>query len=228
MDEARRRIATATAPVWIMAREQTAAHGRRGRPWANPVGNFAATLLLPITGDPALAALRSFSMAVAVRQTLAMTAPADQLTLKWPNDVLLGGGKVAGILLEAHGQAGRMTALSIGVGVNLVAAPSPQEVEQDAFRPVAASDFGTPHSSQDFLFWLASHFADQERTFNDFGFSPIRTLWMKHAARVGETITARLPNEDVTGRFDTVNENGYLILDTAKGLREIAAADVFF
>ena len=218
----------ATGPVWIMAHEQTAAHGRRGRPWANPVGNFAATLLMPVGADPAQAALRSFSMAVALRQTLAMTAPADQLSLKWPNDVLLGGGKVAGILLEAHGTGPHLGWLSIGVGVNLVSAPRIDQVEEGAFRPVAASEFGKPHSAQDFLFWLASHFADQERVFEKFGFDPIRRLWMSHAARLDETITARLPNEDITGRFDTVDESGYLVIDTDDGLRKIAAADVYF
>lgn len=218
----------ASGSIWITAAEQTAATGRRGRAWTQPKGNFAATLLLRVNDDPAQAALRSFSMAVALRQTLAMSVPPEQLSLKWPNDVLLGGGKVAGILLEAIGQGGRVDWVSIGVGVNLVAAPTPDQVEDGAFRPVAVADYGTPPSPQDFLFWLASHFADQERLFKDFGFDPIRRLWLQHAARLGETITARLPHEDITGRFDTLDESGYLVLNTAKGPRHIAAADVYF
>ncbi|MEN8839999.1 MAG: biotin--[acetyl-CoA-carboxylase] ligase [Octadecabacter sp.] len=228
MAEARRRAPSRMGSTWILAHEQTAAHGRRGRAWTSPSGNFSATLMLKISGDPAQAALRSFTMAVALRQTLAMTVPPEQLSLKWPNDVLLGGGKVAGILLETNGQGGRIDWLSIGVGVNLVAAPSTDQVEPLAVRPVAASDFGTAHSPQDFLFWLASHFADLEKVFQEFGFGPIRTLWLKHAARLGETITARLPNEDITGVFETVDENGYLVLNTPKGARQIAAGDVFF
>ncbi|MCL4157230.1 UNVERIFIED_CONTAM: hypothetical protein GTU68_048941, partial [Idotea baltica] len=119
MAEARRRTANAAGSTWIMAHEQSAATGRRGRAWSNPRGNFAATLLLRLDDDPAQAALRSFSMAFALLQTLAMTVPKEKLSLKWPNDVLLDGGKVAGILLEANGQAGRVNWLSIGVGVNL-------------------------------------------------------------------------------------------------------------
>jgi len=229
MAEARRQAPEASGSLWIMANEQTAAHGRRGRPWANPKGNFAATLLLKLHGDdPTQAALRSFSMAVALRQTLAMSCPAEQLTLKWPNDVLLAGGKVAGILLEPIGQSGRLDWLSIGVGVNLQEAPTAADVEPDAFRPVAVPDLGTAPTTQDFLFWLASHFADLEAQFADFGFDPIRRAWMSNAARLGETITARLPNDEITGRFETVDEMGYLVLNTAKGARTIAAADVFF
>ena len=228
MAEARRRAPTLSGSTWILAHEQTAAHGRRGRAWTSPRGNFSATLVLKVSGDPAQAALRSFSIAVALRQTLAMTVPAKQLTLKWPNDVLLGGGKVAGILLETTVQDGGIDWLAIGVGVNLAAAPSVDQVETLAVHPVAVSDFGPAHSPQDFLFWLASHFAEQEQMFQEFGFAPIRRLWLNHAARLGETITARLPNEDVTGRFETVGENGYLVLNTPKGPRQIAAGDVFF
>lgn len=228
MAEARRMAPQASGSTWIMAQEQKAATGRRGRPWSQPKGNFAATLLLRVNDDPAQAALRSFSMAVALRQTLAMSVPPEQLSLKWPNDVLLAGGKVAGILLEAIGQGGRVDWVSIGVGVNLVAAPPLDQVEDGAFRPVAVADYGTPPSPQDFLFWLASHFGHQERLFKEFGFGPIRRLWLHDAARLGETITARLPNEEITGRFETVDENGYLVLTTAKGARAIAAADVYF
>jgi len=228
MSEARRLAPVSPDSTWILARAQTAAHGRRGRPWSTAPGNFYATLLLKVGGDPAEAALRSFSMAIALRQTLAMTCAPEGLQLKWPNDVLLGGGKVAGILLEAIGTAGSVDWLSIGVGVNLQAAPEPAAVENGAFRPVSVSNSGTAPSPEDFLFWLASHFADQERLFGEFGFDPIRRLWMKHAARLGETITARLPREDVTGVFETVDESGYLVLNTAKGLQKIAAADVFF
>lgn len=229
MAEAARRRDSLAAPTWILARHQTAAHGRRGRPWSMPPGNFAATLALQPKGDPAQAALRSFMAAVALYRALAMLVAPQALSLKWPNDVLLNGGKVAGILLESAGKGGTVDHLSIGIGVNLAAAPNAAQVEPRAVPPVSiVGAGGNPTSPEDFLFWLASHFADLEHQFQQFGFDPIRHLWLKHAARLGEVITARLPSEQITGTFHTIDAAGHLILNTAKGERRIAAAEVYF
>lgn len=229
MAEARRRIPELSGPTWIMARRQTAAQGRRGRPWANPNGNFAATLVMRPTGTPAQAALRSFTTAVALYFTLAKLVDRKKLGLKWPNDVLLNGGKVSGILLESSGQGARTDWLSIGIGVNLIAAPDASAVEQGAVRPVSVVGEGGDHSSpEDFLFWLASFFADHERIFQEMGFDPIRRLWLNHAARLGETVIARTGNSEITGVFETVDENGQLILDTPTGRVGVSAAEVFF
>jgi BirA family biotin operon repressor/biotin-[acetyl-CoA-carboxylase] ligase len=99
------RIAHSLAgPEWLLALEQTAGHGRRGRAWASPPGNFFASLVMRPDGPPAAAALRSFVAALALREAfIAATGRAEALSLKWPNDVLLNGGKVAGILLESVG-----------------------------------------------------------------------------------------------------------------------------
>ena len=123
------------APAWIMARRQTAARGRRGRAWSMPPGNFAATLVLSPTGPADEAALRSFTAALALRSALATGWCRRDYALKWPNDVLLNGGKVAGILLEGSGRGGRLDWLAVGIGVNLAAAPGADEVEQGALRP---------------------------------------------------------------------------------------------
>ena len=117
--EAARLAPTLLKPTWIMARRQTAARGRRGRPWEMPPGNFAATLVMRPGGHPTWAALRSFVAANAVYATLDMYARDASLALKWPNDVLLSGGKVAGILLESTGKGKTVDWLSIGIGVNL-------------------------------------------------------------------------------------------------------------
>lgn len=229
MAEARRRAPELSGPTWIMARKQTAATGRRGRAWQEPVGNFAATLFLPMREAPASAGLRSFITSYALYQTLAMSVASEQLSLKWPNDVLIAGGKVAGILLESSG-SGQMTDwLSIGIGVNLATAPTPDTVEAGAFRPVSVANYATaPVSQDDFLFWLASHFADHERTFQEFGFDPIRRLWLEHAAHLGDVITARLPNTEHVGTFEDVDADGNLVLTTAEGRMSIPAADVYF
>src|SRR6056297_3225873 len=118
--EAARMATELTGPTWIMARNQTAARGRRGRGWANPAGNFAATLVLHPSEPPEQAALRSFVASLALYDGIvAATGRAQGLSLKWPNDVLLNGGKLAGILLESAGHGPRLSHLAIGIGVNL-------------------------------------------------------------------------------------------------------------
>ena len=227
LNEAARRFSDLRGPTWILALHQTAARGRRGREWRHPAGNFAATLVLPGPIAPATAALRSFVASLALHDAFAaVTGRAGSFALKWPNDVLLNGGKVAGILLETIGPRG--DALSIGIGVNLAQAPGAAQVEAGALRPVSLlSETGASVTPEEFLDLLAPAFARHEAQFATYGFAPIRTAWMDRAARRGEVITARLPGEEVTGRFDTVDEQGQLVLSTPQGPRRIAAADVF-
>lgn len=227
MAEAARRVPTLDRPTWIMAYRQTAARGRRGRRWENPEGNFAATYVMRPGGDPSGAALRSFMAANALFEALAMKVDRDRLAVKWPNDVLLNGGKVAGILLEASGKGGRVDWLSIGIGVNLVDVP--RGVRNDAFPPVSlAGEGGRPCDVHEMLSMLASNIATEERIFSELGFGPIRENWLKKAARLGEVITARTGREAVTGVFETVDEAGQLVLQTPKGRVTIPAADVYF
>lgn len=213
-----------------MARRQTAARGRRGRVWLSPEGNFAATLIMRPSGEPGQAALRSFVAALALRDALALVCgPAARLSLKWPNDVLLNGGKVAGILLESIGQGGRLNHLAIGIGVNLMAAPPAEAVEPGAVVPVSVlSETGFQIAPEDLLTCLAAAFARWETQFTTYGFAPIRTAWLAGAARLGQPITARTVSETATGTFDGIADDGSLILVTPQGKRSIPAADVFF
>jgi BirA family biotin operon repressor/biotin-[acetyl-CoA-carboxylase] ligase len=230
MAEAARQAPALSTPTWICALEQTAARGRRGRPWVSPQGNFAASLVLRPDGPPGHAALRSFVAALALRDALAaITRRPEALALKWPNDVLLNGGKVAGILLESAGSGGRIDMLVIGIGVNLAAAPAAAEVEPGAVRPVSvAGETGVTVAPEALLDHIAPAYDRWERVFTDQGFAPIRAEWMRHAARRGETLTARTPRESVTGTFTDVDNDGQLVLETAHGPRRIAAADIFF
>ena len=226
LDEAARRRGELTGPTWISARAQTEARGRRGRPWANPEGNFAAALVLPDPGDPARAALRSFVAALALHDALAtLTGRPEALALKWPNDVLLNGGKIAGILLEGLSPSG----LAIGIGVNLAAAPGTGQVEPEALAPVSlAGETGLAVTPEDFLETLAPAYAAREAQVFTYGFAPIRSAWLARAARIGQPLTARLPGETVTGTFRDVDEAGRLVLSTPHGTRRIAAGDIFF
>lgn len=215
-------------PTWILALRQTAGRGRRGRAWVDPVGNFASTLLMPISGSADQAALRSFIASLALFDAfVAVTGRSTGLALKWPNDVLLNGGKIAGILLESAGAGGDISTLSVGIGVNLLNVPD--LVEAGAVPPVnLLSETGANVTPEEFLNALAPAFARYETQFTTYGFEPIRTAWLARAARLGQVITARTGNNEQTGTFETVDDSGALILRTAQGLRAIPAGEVFF
>lgn len=228
--EAARLAPNLTQPTWIMARRQMAARGRRGRVWISPAGNFAASLLMRPSGDPAQAALRSFVAALALADAMGtVCGPRAAITLKWPNDVLLNSGKVAGILLESVGQGAGLGHLIIGIGVNLVAAPPPEAVEPGAMLPVSVQgETGLVIAPEEFLDYLANAFARWEAQFVTYGFGPIRTAWLQRAARLGQKITARTMSESIEGTFETLAEDGSLVMNTANGRRSLPAADVFF
>lgn len=216
------------APTWIMAHRQTAGRGRRGRAWADPPGNLAASLVMRLPGAASDAALRSFVAALALHDSLSLACgPAARLQLKWPNDVLLNGGKVAGILLESTGPA--PLTLVIGTGVNLIRAPESAVLEDRAMPPVSVADQTGQHlDPEDFLDLLAPAFARREAELRAHGFGPIRAAWLARAARLGQQITARTGAVARTGRFEGIDATGALILDTDRGREAIPAADVFF
>ncbi|NHQ72943.1 biotin--[acetyl-CoA-carboxylase] ligase [Roseovarius gahaiensis] len=228
--EAARIAPDLTGPEWILALTQTAARGRRGRPWTNPPGNFAATLVMRPTESPDQVALRSFVGSLAVFDAVvAATGRADGVALKWPNDVLLNGGKLAGILLESAGSSAGLSYFAIGVGVNLAQAPSPDQVEPQALRPVSLlSETGASVTPEAFLDLLAPAYARYEDQFRTYGFAPIRRAWLDRAAKLGQAITARTARESIKGTFETVDASGNLVLTTAKSRHAIPAAEVFF
>ena len=222
MAEAARRAPGLIAPTWIMARKQTAARGRRGNAWDNPAGNFSATLLMKPGCSPQDAALRSFVAANALHATCSTIVDPRQLAMKWPNDVLYLGGKVAGILLESAGKTEKIDWLAIGIGANLASAP---KLDDAKFPPV---HLGGAVDQDGFLNILAAHFAAEEIRFQTYGFDPVRRDWLQKAAKLGEVITARTTREEITGTFDTVDEAGQLVLLTPKGRVTVPAADVYF
>jgi BirA family biotin operon repressor/biotin-[acetyl-CoA-carboxylase] ligase len=195
-----------------------------------PPGNFAASLVMRPEGPPAQAALRSFVAALALRDALiAVGTRSEGLALKWPNDVLLNGGKLAGILLESIGQGGTIDSLVIGIGVNLAAAPEATTLEPGAVAPVSLTgETGILVAPEVFLTHLAQSFARWEDQFATYGFAPIRTAWLNNAARKGQIITARRMRDEITGTFVDMDMEGLLVLETPKGRQRIAAADIFF
>lgn len=226
LSEAARLAPDLAGPTWILALKQTAGRARRGRGWIDPVGNFASTLVMRPDGGPERAALRSFIASLALYDAfVAVTGGAEGLALKWPNDVLLNGGKVAGILLESSGRGD----LSIGIGVNLLNAPALADVETGAVAPVSLlSQTAVRITPEEFLNALAPAFARYEEQFTTYGFAPICTAWLDRAARLGQVITARTGNSEHTGTFETVDDTGALILSTSQGQQAISAGEVFF
>ena len=225
-----RQAASLTGPSWFLAREQTAGRGRRLRPWVSPRGNFHATLILHPTEPAATVALRSFVAAVALRQALVgLTSLPAAFQLKWPNDVLLNGGKVAGILLECQSTGAGVAALAIGIGVNLIAAPDASLVEPGALPPVSLlGETGLRVTPEAFLDHLAPAYSHWEQVFTAEGFAPLRAEWLSHAARLGQSIRARTGTLSHEGRFETIDGSGALILAQPEGSVAISAADVFF
>ncbi|WP_428408540.1 biotin--[acetyl-CoA-carboxylase] ligase [Hyphococcus sp.] len=218
--EARRRSeAGATEPVWIVALRQTDGYGRRGRRWEQDAGDFAGTLLFKPEAPPEHWGQLSFVIALGLASAFDGLVGEDKIDLKWPNDVLLDGGKCAGILLENLGRH-----LSIGVGVNMVTAP-----EGMPYKVTRLVDYVLPPPGPGaFAASLDGHFQDYYGTWVREGFAPIRDIWLKRARGVAAKITVRLPNAEFSGVFEGIDETGALILRTGEGTRTIAAGDVFF
>jgi BirA family biotin operon repressor/biotin-[acetyl-CoA-carboxylase] ligase len=225
-DEARR-LATAgdRGLVWITADEQTAGRGRRGRLWVSPKGNLMSTLLLSPARPPAECAQLSFVSAVAAADTVAHFAAQAEVKVKWPNDVLAGGNKISGILLESASAGGNPYFLAIGIGINLSHFPAGTE-----FPATSLAWLGVPvPSASEALTELAANFAKWYDVWDGQGFSPIRDAWLARAANLGGHIRARLSNEEARGVFEGIDETGALILrETADRIRTIAAGEVFF
>jgi len=149
----------------------------------------------------------------------------SRLALKWPNDLLFDGGKLAGILLESAGMGARVHRLAIGIGVNLAAAPP---AEPGAVPPVSLAQAGVTIAPEAFLDRLAPAFAARAAQLSRDGFPAIRADWLARAARLGERVMARTARETVQGRFETLDDTGALVLATDEGRRIIPAGEVYF
>ena len=224
-EEARRMAAAGeTGPVWIVAERQTKGRGRRGRAWVAPPGNLSATLLLAPGRPAGECAQLSFVAALAAADMIA--SYGVDIRVKWPNDVLVDGQKIAGILLESSSHGGADPAwLAIGIGVNLRAYPPDTE-----FPATSLLNLGLPAPKpQEALTRLAAAFAKWYEVWRANGFEPIRDAWLARAAGLGHRIRARLQNGETIGVFEGIDANGALLLREAQDrLRVIAAGEVFF
>lgn len=200
--------------VW--AREQTGGRGRRGRRWASPPGNlYTSTILRPDCPAPRAAEL-GFVAALAVADIV----PAGRsVRLKWPNDVLVDGGKVAGILPESSiGRDGKAEHVVMGIGVNVGLAPRLPEM-----RYPAAVLGGTVEAA---LEKLAAALAKRLGQWRRDGFEAIRSDWLAKAGPIGLDVDVKLGEDLVRGRFAGLDDDGALLLDTPAGRRKIVAGEL--
>ncbi len=226
-EEARRMASAGEAgPVWITADHQKAGRGRRGRAWDSPSGNLAATLLLRPGKSAGGAAQLSFVAALAVSDAMQYFARSGDFRVKWPNDVLAGGRKIAGILLESANAGGaQLDWLAVGIGINLAHYPDGTE-----FPATALAAMGEPvPAARDVLVRLAGEWVRWYEVWAAQGFGDIRDAWLARAVGLGARIRVRLQNEETFGVFEGVDEAGALILrETRDRARIIAAGEVFF
>lgn len=199
---------------WLVADRQTAGRGRLGRTWSDGAGNFmGSTVVRPGFGDPeaaSLALLAGLAVHAAVSEHLPPDHPA---VLKWPNDVLIGRAKLAGILLEREGEA-----VIVGVGVNLASAPTLLDRET-----ISIASLGAAPSRDSFAENLALHFDLELERWRNYGLEPLIRRWLAAAHPLG----TELVSDGLKGVFAGLTSEGALQLRLADGsLRTIHAGEV--
>ena len=210
-------------PLWIVTAEQTAGRGRRGAAWVSKRGNLYATLLLSEPSPKAAAPQLSFVTALALHDAVADLAPqfGPGLKLKWPNDLLLGGAKLAGILIE--GESDPAFAVAVGIGVNCAHHP-----EETAYPATDLANAGALVSPQALLGALADAMARRLKQWSQGqGFAAIRADWLKRAAGLGQDIHVRLPEREFSGRFEGLDEAGRLLVSEGDKVTAVGAGEVF-
>lgn len=226
--EARRRaLAGEQGPLWIAAQRQTAGKGRRGRSWEGGEGNLYATLLLTTDKPAGEAAQLSFVAALAVCDVArAHLADPVKARVKWPNDLMIGDAKAAGILLESGAAPDGPVWIAIGIGVNLAYAPDAVERPATRFADHMAA---VPPSPEQALEHLAFAFAEWQAVWEQRGFQAIAEAWTLRAYGLGQRAQARLASETVHGVAEGLDSDGALALRLDDGtVRRITAGDVFF
>jgi BirA family biotin operon repressor/biotin-[acetyl-CoA-carboxylase] ligase len=214
-------------PMWFVTSEQTAGRGRRHRPWIAPRGNLASSVLETIEVAPAVAATLGFAAGLALEVALRSVAGSASLrfSLKWPNDVLAGQAKLAGILLEAETIAGDGLAVVVGMGTNVLAAPEGTPIPATSLLAL-----GVETRAEQLFTAVSDSWAECRGIWDGGkGFGEIRRRWLAVAAGLGQPVAVHTGNATVSGIFDTIDDTGCMIVRTSGGDRvPISAGDVYF
>ncbi|GLK56234.1 BirA family biotin operon repressor/biotin-[acetyl-CoA-carboxylase] ligase [Methylopila capsulata] len=217
-------------PAWVVARAQTAGRGRRGRAWSTGRGNLAASFGATLGVPAQTAATLGFVAGLALEQALRAVAPSlgsptTRPELKWPNDVIVDGAKLAGILLEADTSAPGRVAIAVGIGVNVASAP-----EGLPYPAASLTARGDDTTAEQLFVALTDAFATWFDTWDDGrGFAQVRKGWMARAAGLGSTVTVDLGARIARGVFEKIDDDGRLVLRGADGtLVTVSAGEVCF
>ncbi len=221
-------------PVWLVTTEQTAGRGRRNRPWIAPRGNLASSILEVMDTSPLAAATLGFAAGLAAQRalrTVCAEAPRanrqdrTDFVLKWPNDVLAGGNKLVGINLEAETVSGERLAVVVGIGTNVVGAP-----EGTPTPATSLAALGFQVTAEALFAQLSDAWAEFRGVWdNGRGFAEIRKSWMAGAVGLGQPVAIRSGSVTIEGTFETLDEQGCMIVRTPEGRRiPITAGDVHF
>jgi BirA family transcriptional regulator, biotin operon repressor / biotin---[acetyl-CoA-carboxylase] ligase len=205
--------------TWLVAERQTAGRGRDGRQWQSPAGNLHASVLVRLRPSDPPAPTLALVAGVAVEEAVRMLLPVSGLRLKWPNDLLINGEKLAGILLERERDA-----IVAGFGVNLRHAPALPDR-----ATTSLADHGVEASAPAFARALAEVFGRWRARWGAEGLEPVRRRWLERAHGAGTPLAARLPDgAALAGTFGGLAADGALQLRLADGeTRAIHAGDVF-
>jgi BirA family biotin operon repressor/biotin-[acetyl-CoA-carboxylase] ligase len=227
-------------PLWIVSKKQESGRGRRGREWATPEGNLAATLLLAGLRDLKAAATLGFVAGLSLGDALEAVAPGKSVAialdgadagrgrrfeLKWPNDVLADGAKLAGILLESAALADGSFAVAVGIGVNVVAHP-----QGLPYPATSLSALGADCDAETLFLALSDAWIGNWRAWsNGRGLAETRRRWLARAAGLGGEVAVRLDGQVLRGIFETIDEDcRFVIRDRQGRAHGIAAGDVHF
>jgi len=219
-------------PVWFVTTEQTAGRGRRHRPWIAPRGNLASSILEVMGVAPSVAATLGFAAGLALEAALRQVRIEAALrsgvcvnfALKWPNDVLAEGKKICGILLEAESVAGGLAVVA-GMGTNVIAYP-----EGTPTPAISLAALGIEISAEELFSALSDAWVEFRGIWdNGRGFQQIRELWLSRAAGLGQPVAVVSGGSTIEGIFDTIDEQGCMIIHTPAGRRRpVSAGDVHF
>jgi BirA family biotin operon repressor/biotin-[acetyl-CoA-carboxylase] ligase len=219
--------------IWFVTSEQTAGRGRRQRAWIAPRGNLASSVLEVLRITPATAATLGFAAGLATEAALrkvsveaALRAGPQPLKydLKWPNDVLTGGKKLVGISLDAETVGDRLAVVA-GIGINIVAAP-----EGTPTPAISLAALGVQVGAEELFSVLSDAWVEFRGIWdNGRGFGDIRKAWLDRAAGLGQAVAIKSAGSTIEGTFDTIDEQGCMIVRTQGGkLVPITAGDVYF
>jgi BirA family transcriptional regulator, biotin operon repressor / biotin---[acetyl-CoA-carboxylase] ligase len=201
----------------VMARRQTAGRGRQGRGWFSPAGNLHATVLLRPELPAARLAELGFVAALAVAEAADATLTAPRTRLKWPNDVLVDGSKIAGILVELPGDG----VVLIGIGVNVVHAPV-----AELYPATSLHALGAEANPEGLLRHILTVLASELTRWQTQGFAPVRLAWLARGPAPGEAVRLRLGQEIVNACFADLDADGALLIADAAGCRRVTAGEV--